>query len=237
MLSPEAKNIQEIIDMYDEVIKNVDKDAKNLGGSRSYGGYIRAKKGKLLEDIAESLIFIAWQELGGVPSELSVHSKKINMPIQDGYISNITDENVRDRIKNEIDGYNYKLSVDKHIYVRDNFVLAMECKSYTENAMIKRICVDFDMLKKMHPEISCYLLQLESQLGGDYSQLQKTEYGSISTHTIMSYFPVDLKIITLLKGERKVDKPIHKNNYKPLKLYSIRKALDLLKSDLKKYII
>ena len=237
MLLGKDKKFQEIIDMYDQVIKNVDKDAKNRADDRAYGGVIRGKKGTLIEDIAESLIFIAWQELGGVPSELSVHSKKINIPIQDGYISTITDENVRDHIKKEIDGYNYKLSVDKHVYVRDNFILAIECKSYTENAMIKRICVDFDMLKKMHPKISCCLLQLESQLGGDYSQLNQIEYGSVSTHTIMSYFPVDFKIITLLKGERKVDKPIHKNNYKPLEVSSLIKTLEFFKEVLKEYII
>lgn len=57
----------------------------------------------------------------------------------------------------------------------------------------------------------CGLLQLESQLGGGYSNpLADPQFGSPSTHTLLSYFPeVELHIITLLEGERKVDQPIH----------------------------
>ena len=51
-----------------------------------------------------------------------------------------------------------------------------------------------------------YLVQLESQLGGDYSELNDITYGSPATHALLSHVDVELKIITLLKGERKVDK-------------------------------
>lgn len=71
--------------------------------------------------------------------------------------------------------------------------------------MIKRILIDFHLLKTIFTNISCYLFQLESQLGGYYSELPETIYGSKSTHSIMSYFEdVDLNIITLLKGERNI---------------------------------
>ena len=33
--------------------------------------------------------------------------------------------------------------------------------------MIKRILIDFHLLKTIFPNISCYLFQLESQLGGE----------------------------------------------------------------------
>ena len=63
----------------------------------------------------------------------------------------------------------------------------------------------------------CMLLQLESQLTGDYNAPdQEITYGSYPTHTLMSHFPdVELIIVTLLKGERNIEKPIHKY-YKPL---------------------
>ncbi|HHE38867.1 MAG TPA: hypothetical protein ENL20_09885 [Candidatus Cloacimonetes bacterium] len=104
--------------------------------------------------------------------------------------------------------------------------------------MMKRILVDFSLLKTIHSQISCYLFQLESQLGGDYCDLKQVTFGSRSTHTLMSYFPeVKLQIFTFLKGERKVDRPIHRSEYfKPLAKKRIKKAIMLLASDLKKYL-
>jgi hypothetical protein len=52
---------------------------------------------------------------------------------------------------------------------------------------MKNILVDFTLLKSMMPNIDCVLLQLESQLTGDYSSPKhKITYGSYSSHTIMS---------------------------------------------------
>jgi len=51
-------------------------------------------------------------------------------------------------------------------------------------------------------------VQLESQLGGDYSTDKDIIFGSRSTHTLLSHFDIDLNIITLLEGERKVKRPI-----------------------------
>ena len=108
----------------------------------------------------------------------------------------------------------------------------------SENAMIKRIMVDFTFFKKAHKNASTVLLQLESQLGGDYSDLsKKITYGSFPTHTILSYFDVDLNIITLLEGERRVDKPIHKKSfYKELKINSVERVVKLFKELLKPYL-
>ncbi len=69
--------------------------------------------------------------------------------------------------------------------------------------MLKRILVDCALLKHIYPEVSFVLLQLESQLGGDYSLSVSGKYGSPPTHTLLSYFDIDLNIITLLRGERK----------------------------------
>ena len=111
----------------------------------------------------------------------------------------------------------------------------IECKAYTENAMLKRILVDFTLLKTVYPKMQCALLQLESQLTGDYSKInKKVILGSHSTHTLMSYFDVNLNIMTLLEGERKVDEPIHKAEFfKPLEkkifVKTVEKIEDLLK--------
>lgn len=58
---------------------------------------------------------------------------------------------------------------DVQMFIEERFALVMECKAYTENAMLKRILVDFTLLKNVYPDLSFVLLQLESQLGGDYS--------------------------------------------------------------------
>jgi len=112
----------------------------------------------------------------------------------------------------------------------------MECKAYTENAMFKRILVDFTLFKQVYPDLSFVLLQLESQLGGDYSSRKSIKYGSPSTHTLLSYFDIDLNILTLLEGERKVDQPIHKPAYyKSLRAESLLTALEVIKNLLISY--
>lgn len=118
-------------------------------------------------------------------------------------------------INTRLNQHFYLAQVDQHVFVDGEFAIGVECKSYTENAMLKRILVDFRLLKSLHPDLVCCLLQLESQLGGTYSEpLADPQVGSPSTHTLMSYFPeVDLNIITLLEGERKIDRPIHRTEY------------------------
>jgi hypothetical protein len=105
--------------------------------------------------------------------------------------------------------------------------------------MLKRILVDFTFMKKLWPNINCFLLQLENMLGGDYSEISKEiTYGSKSTHTILSQFnDIHLEIITLLKGDRHVKKPIHKPLFfKELEEKNLRIAIDKFKKVLIKYL-
>ncbi|GIV44747.1 MAG: hypothetical protein KatS3mg035_1870 [Bacteroidia bacterium] len=194
-------------------------------------------KGKLQEHITEEIIKIAWFSIGGDISDIQINSEKHKIPIQKQYIENISDVEVKKYLLDNIDDYYYHLSVDKQVYIKNKFVVGIECKAYTENAMLKRILVDFKLLKTLYPNLKCYLFQLESQLGGDYSELGSKTFGSSATHTLLSYFPeVQLNIITFLKGERKIDEPIHKREYfKKLEKYTILNAVNVLAEDLKKY--
>ena len=103
--------------------------------------------------------------------------------------------------------------------------------------MLKRILVDFTLLKTIYPKLICCLFQLESQLTGDYSEINKPIiYGSHSTHTLLSYFDVDLNIFTLLEGERKVDAPIHKKEFiKPLEKESLIRTIEKFTEILKEH--
>lgn len=190
------------------------------------------------EYITEEIIKIAWESIEGEDSRITVNSGKQHIPIQKGYVMQIEDKEVKQYILSNISDYFFGLSVDKQIFIDNKFAIGIECKAYTENAMIKRILVDFSLLKTIFPNISCYLFQLESQLGGDYCDLREITFGSKSTHTLMSYFPeVKLKIFTFLKGERKVDEPIHKQEYfKPLEKIRVEKAISLLATDLQNFL-
>jgi len=174
---------------------------------RAYGGFIRATKGKLQEYISNDLIQIAWNvELAKDPKRLAVNSKKIRIPIKLEYIETIRDKAIKDYILSNIQRYYYGLSVDKHVFIDDKMILGIECKAYTENAMIKRILVDFHLLKTKVPNLICYLFQLESQLGGDYSSEVKNPKGSAPALTLMSHFPdVDLNIVMLFPPRKKID--------------------------------
>lgn len=231
------KGIRGIIKAYEFLVSGIEKKAQNNVEKRAYGGIIRAGKGELVESIAKELLNMAWVGvLGNDPKRLEIKRNSISVPLKKEYIEKIKNPEVKKFIKENLDKYFYPLQLDWHVFIDNKFQLAIECKSYTENAMLKRILVDFTLLKELYKDLDCILLQLESQLGGDYSKLTIPIFGSTSTHTLLSYFDVDLHIITLLEGERKVDKPIHKKEfYKPLKKEHVQYALNYFKNILKKY--
>ncbi len=234
MSNTHIKDLDGIIAMYDNTVKNMEEDAKNAI-NRTYGGYLRSTKGELVEDVTESLIRIAWTEVGGKADDISISKNKVPIPIKQEYVDRMDNSLTRDYIFNNLDKHHYRLSVDKHVYIRNKFVMGVECKSYAENAMLKRICIDFWFLTQHFPKLSCVLLQFESQLGGDYSKGSEPKQGSRSTHSIMSHFPIDLEIITLLEGERNIDKPVHKF-YKPIKREALEYALEKFKARLKPFV-
>ncbi|MDD9810809.1 MAG: restriction endonuclease [Gammaproteobacteria bacterium] len=228
------KKLQKIIRDYRTVVQVVDQDARE-SEDRAYGGFVRMTKGRLQEQITEQLVRATWAHVGGDAEVLDINAKKIAIPIRQSYIDRIKDPEVAEHVRQNIDNYVYRLAVDKHVFIDGQFVIGIECKAYAENAMLKRILVDFDLLKTRHPNLSCYLFQLESQLGGDYSAMTKPTYGSYSTHTIQSYFSCDLHIVTLLAGERNINRPIHKH-FKPLKIESLQNAVDILADDMRRFL-
>lgn len=222
-----------IIKAYETLVKGIDTRAQNAT-DRAYGGIVRAGKGKLVESIGKELIKIAWEDLGEDEKRLSFINKTIKIPLKKDYINRIKDPEVKEYIEKNIEKMFYRIKPDIRVHIDGKFKISIECKAYTENAMLKRILVDCTLLKHIYPKLSFVLLQLESQLGGDYSLSITGKYGSPPTHTLLSYFDIDLNIITLLKGERKVDQPIHKADYyKPLELERLKKAVEIFKKLLK----
>lgn len=223
--------VKESIKIVEQRLRGIETVA-HIDQHRAYGGIIRSAKGKLLEEFCIFLVKIAWDELGGREEDISFPTKKIPIPLRKDYIRRITSTEIRKWIEDNYDEFVFWAQVDVHVFIRDQFVLGIECKSYTENAMLKRILVDFSLLKTKYPELKCALLQLESQLTGDYSQIHNAViYGSRSTHTLMSYFDIDLNIMTLLDGERRVDEPIHlPEYYKPLEFPIVESVISKIET-------
>lgn len=234
----EKPTIKDIVKAYNLLVKNIEEEANDGTTSRAYGGIVRAGKGALVESIAKTLVQIAWNNLKGKPERLSFDKQSIKVPIKKDYIQKLKNEDVKKYINQNIEKYFYKFRTDVHTHIDGKLVAGIECKAYTENAMLKRIMVDFTFLEEAYPDVKAILLQLESQLGGDYSEIFKEiTLGSYSTHTIMSYFDVDLLILTLIEGERKVDKPIHQSNYfKELDEKSVVNAVNIFEEILRPYL-
>lgn len=218
MVSPSESDAirRNLISSYNQVVGRIDEQAAG-DTERAYGGVIRTAKGKLVEEMAQHLVILAWRENGGDPECLTFgDTKRYRLPIKSAYVNRLPAA-VKREIVAQKNRYYYNVHVDVHVFVDQKLVMGVECKTYAETAMLKRILVDFNLLKSLHPNLICCLLQLESQLGGDYSEPVKpntSALGSRSAHTLMSYFPeVDLNILTLLDGERKVDRPIHNPAY------------------------
>lgn len=230
------KLIDKLIAETNAQIRGIEQVAKK-DTERAYGGIIRAGKGGLVEFLCKELVKIAWDELGCDENLLSFSSQKVPIPLKNEYLERIKSDEVKKWINDNYNDFVFNAKVDVHVFIQDKFILGIECKAYTENAMLKRILVDFTLLKTVYPKLQCALLQLESQLTGDYSQInKKVIYGSHSTHTLMSYFDVDLNIMTLLEGERKVDEPIHKIEFfKTIERKALIKAVEKIKDFLKQF--
>ncbi len=210
-------SIDEIVKAYEYYMRDVDSQARNSEDGRAYGGILRASKGTLVETIAESLVHIAWVNVSGNYDRLDTSGHRISYTSSQG------------------DTYSFK--PDVLVKVDDDVVMAIECKAYTENAMYKRILTDAKITKDAYANAEYVLFQLESQLGGDYSSLTHEPTGSSSTRALNSLFDVDIKIITLLEGERKVDEPIHDPRfYKPLTEDSLEYALSYFEGVLGVYV-
>ena len=225
-----------LIAAYNKLVKGIDDEAA-MSQARAYGGIIRAGKGELVESITTHLVKIAWEDiLHQSPARMDINKKKMPIGIKPQYIERILDPRIKNYIKENQAKLVYKFGTDVQVFIDGKLVLPIECKAYSENAMLKRILFDAVLMREAVGTDTYYLVQLESQLGGDYSELNDIAFGSPATHALLSHVDVELKIITLLKGERKVDKPIHKAEFfKELKISELQKAVNLFVNDLKKY--
>ena len=231
------KQLTALIDAYNLLVKGIEQQAED-DLDRASGGVIRAGKGALVESIARRLIETAWLGMNQLAKRLSFEKKVIQIQIKPDYIKRVRSPEVAKWITDNIHEFHYGIKTDVHVNIDGKFVCGVECKAYAENAMMKRILVDFTLLRQIMPDLACVLFQLESMLTGDYSKPgNPIIFGSKPTHTLISHFDVDLHIITILEGERKVKAPIHDPEfYKELKFDLLEKAMATFQTILSKWV-
>jgi len=242
-MTPDIDDIQQIIDAYTHVVRGIDAEAHNTETDRAYGGIVRAGKGKLHESITKQIVSLAWKKLEQPEEKLQIEHFTTYIPLNERYIERIQIPEIKAFLKERLPALKYPMGIDWTVSIKKEDmgefqpIIGIECKTYTENAMLKRILVDCTLLSTIYHDMSFILVQLESQLGGDFSKLNPITYGSPSTHTLFSYFDIELNVVTLLKGERKVDRPIHKGEFfKPLEKSSLEIAINQISKVLEIYI-
>ena len=112
-------------------------------------GQIRGKKGALVEaDRQRPCSSCLGEDWGHKLSELELKNNKYSIPLLDldKYLKRLPDQGIREHIVEHRENYVYKLGCDVQCYYKNKFLLAIECKTYTENAMLKRVLVDSFLL-------------------------------------------------------------------------------------------
>ena len=68
-------------------------------------------------------------------------------------------------MKKNIENYYYPYKSDVLVGINDSIVLEIECKAYTENAMMKRILVDCILIKKNISRTKFLLITIRKSIG------------------------------------------------------------------------
>lgn len=111
----------------------------------SNGGKIRDISGKITETLTE----IIWNELAkkhpDIKAEIFVGSEK-PYRIEDN------------------DGNYIEESVDRHCYINDKLVLAIECKTYLDKCYMQRADGDFNLMKSYSKDFDGIIISIENSI-------------------------------------------------------------------------
>ena len=191
------KIIIEKIDAF--YIKTINSVSRYSGGN-NVGGKIRQSMG----DLGEALARVAWMEIAGLYTDISkpVEPKKGELD--------------KKKCTNK-EGGTYDAHVDKHCYIDDKFVLAIESKSYLDSCYYARASSDFRLLKQYYDtNLICVVLSIEDAAKESSKRFIEAE-GWIDATFILT------------DGKRSSAKPIwNKRFYKKLNHEKVGKLLDFI---------
>ena len=128
---------ESIVDLYTESIHSM---------YSMTAGQIRGTKGALVEDIVDAIVSLAWQEIGGAASRFDIRKRTGEIAIDADYVKNLTPQTIRNHIQQNRGRYVCKIELDRAVEIDNTLVLGIECKSYIENAMLKRTLKDFELI-------------------------------------------------------------------------------------------
>lgn len=188
--------IQKIDAFYIKTIKSVSK----YSGENNVGGKIRQSMG----DLGEELARVAWVEIAKQYSDIS---KLVEPKKGESDIKKCVNKN----------GNTYDAHVDKHCYIEDKFVLAIESKSYLDSCYYARASSDFRLLKEYYDaNLICVVLSIEDAAKESSKKFIEDEGW------------VDATFI-LTDGKRSSAKPIWgKKFYKKLNYDKVGKLVDFI---------
>ena len=230
------KGVTAIIQAYESIMLGSDQRSDD-SDDKAYSVILRSGKGELVESIAKTLVKLSWiYYLGQDAERLTIDNTKLKIPIKKDYISKMQPDNLRAYIEQNSGLIFYSLGADLHIWIDKTLALPLECKAYADSSTLRRVIADAMLFKEAQHVSKYILLQLESQLGSESIKNSSSPYGNLSIHALLSYFDVELEIVTLLSGERKADKPIHKKEFfKPMSRESIYSAIGRVTKALQTY--
>jgi hypothetical protein len=190
------KIIKKINSFYISTIKNV----SQFSGGNNTGGKIRQSMGELGEELAR----LTWLEVAKLYSDIS-------RPVEP-----IKGEKDKKKCVNK-KGNTYYAHVDKHCYINNEFILAIESKSYLDSCYYVRASSDFRLLKEYYDKnLTCIVLSIEDA-AKESSKKFVTDEGWIDGTFILT------------DGKRSSAKPIwNEDFYKKLNHNKVGKFVDFI---------
>ena len=181
-------SVDSIIALYESNFNSFENCASEAS---NYGGYLRGHKGAFLESLTKNIVEIAFKE-SGINGTLTIDSKK----------RKIYDDN------NDF----YKFSIDVQVFVDDIPFFTIECKNYCDISMFKRVVYDSVVAQRFQNVPQTYLIQFEDSMNcsGNVPFLNNSSTVNFCLNVMNNN---NLKIITLLQGQRNSNRPINKKEF------------------------
>jgi len=197
--------IKKIDAFYIKTIKLVSR----YSGGNNVGGKIRQSMGDLGEELAK----VAWMEVAKLYSGIS---KPVEPKKGESDIKKCVNKN----------GNIFNAHVDKHCYIEDKFVLAIESKSYLDSCYYARASTDFRLLKEYYDaNLICVVLSIEDATKESSKKFIEDE-GWVDA------------VFILTDGKRSSSKPIwNKKFYKKLNYEKVGKLVDFIDELFCKHLI
>lgn len=194
------KNRKDIIKKTDHYYTEMLEHIHNYSGENNVGGKIRQAMG----DLGENLAKFIWIKVATL-------YKDISKPIE-------PKKGEKDKKKCiSKNGHLFDAHVDKHCYIEDKFLLAIESKSYLDSCYCTRASEDFRLLKLYYdPKLICIIVSVEDATK-ESSRKFIEDQGWIDA------------IFILADGKRTSSKPIWKKDFfKKLNKEKVAKLIEYI---------